>query len=119
MNHYEKKFGEPKSEASKIKADFIKTLVWKRWRYTMVDWYNNQDQVTMKKLRKGFNVHHLDMHEENYTILKPELFRPLNKDSHECVHFLFRYYQKDKEILDRLKVILDEMCRLNCEEVKA
>lgn len=112
MVRYEKKFGAS-SEAAKIKKDFINTLEWRRWRYTMVDWYENKDVITQKKLRKGFNVHHLDMREENYTILRPERFRPLNKDSHECVHFIFRYYEKDPEIIDRLKAVLDKMVEYN------
>ena len=96
-----------------IKAEFLRSLVWKRWRYTLIDYYNNQDQLTMKPLRKGFNVHHLDMREEHYTILKEERFRPLNSDSHDCIHFLFRYYKKDPFIIDRLRNLLDLMVKYN------
>ena len=95
------------------KTEFLKSLIWKRWRYTLVDYYDNKDQLTLKPLRKGFNIHHLDMREENYQVLVEERFRPLNSDSHDCVHFLYRYYKKDPFILARLKEILDLMVKYN------
>ena len=95
------------------KFDFLKSLTWKRWRYYLVDYYENRDQLTLKPLRKGFNIHHLDLREEHYTILKEERFRPLNSDSHDCIHFLYRYYKKDPFIIDRLRKILDLMVKYN------
>ena len=96
-----------------IKAEFLKSLKWKRWRYILVDYYNNKDCITNKPLGPRFNVHHLDMREEHYTILKEERFRPLNSDTHDCVHFLYRYYKKDPFIIDRLRTILDLMVKYN------
>ena len=96
-----------------IKKDFLKTLAWKRWRYTLIDYYENRDCITNKPLRKGFNIHHLDMREEHYTILREERFRPLNSDTHDCVHFLYRYYKKDPFIIDRLREVLDLMVKYN------
>jgi hypothetical protein len=96
-----------------IKKDFLQSLAWKRWRYTLVDYYENKDCITNKPLRKGFNVHHLDCRSEHYTILKEERFRPLNKDTHDCVHFLYRYYKKDPFIIDRLREVLDLMVKYN------
>jgi hypothetical protein len=84
-----------------------------RWRYILVDYYNNKDCITNKPLRPRFNCHHLDMREEHYTILKEERFRPLNSDTHDCVHFLYRYYKKDPFIIDRLRTILDLMVKYN------
>ena len=104
---------DKKRQLKSAKAEFLRSLVWKRWRYTLVDYYDNRDQLTLKPLRKGFNVHHLDMRDENYTILKEERFRPLNSDSHDCVHFLYRYYKKDPFIIDRLRAILDLMVKYN------
>ena len=96
-----------------IKAEFLRSLVWKRWRYHLVDVYENRDCITNKPLRKRFATHHLDMREENYTVLKEERFRPLNSDTHDCIHFLYRYYKKDPFIIDRLRNILDLMVKFN------
>ena len=104
---------DKKRQLKSAKAEFLRSLVWKRWRYHLVDYYNNQDQLTMKPLRPRFNIHHLDMREENYQVLKEERFRPLNSDSHDCVHFLYRYYKKDPFIIDRLRNILDLMVKYN------
>lgn len=98
---------------AKIKAEFRKSLKWKRWRYTLVDYYSNKDSITLKPLHKGWNAHHLDMRAENYTVLKEERFRPLNADTHDCIHFLYRYYKKDPFIIDRIRALLDEMVRFN------
>ena len=96
-----------------IKAEFLKSHKWKRWRYTMLDYYNNKDCITNKPLRAKWNLHHLDLREENYTVVKEERFRPLNSDTHDCVHFLYRYYKKDPFIIDRLRTILDLMVKYN------
>ena len=103
------------TEDARIKAEFRKSLKWKRWRYEMVDYYGNKDALTNKPLHKGFNVHHLSMKVEEYTILSPERFRTLNSESHDCIHFLFRYYVKDPFIIDRLKLILEEMVKYNAD----
>jgi len=96
-----------------IKAEFLKSLKWKRWRYIILDFYGNKDMLTLKPLRKLWNCHHLDMREEHYTILKEERFRPLNTNSHDCIHFLYPYYKKDPFIIDRLRQILDLMVEFN------
>ena len=96
-----------------VKAEFLRSLKWKRWRYTMLDYYDNKDCITNKPLRAKWNLHHLDLREENYQVLKEERFRPLNSDTHDCVHFLYRYYKKDPFIIDRLRTILDLMVKYN------
>ena len=53
------------------------------------------------------------MREDHYQILKEERFRTLNSDSHDCIHFLYRYYKKDPFIIDRLRKILDLMVKYN------
>lgn len=96
-----------------IKAKFRTTKAWKNFRLRVFDKQNGLDYITGKKLYKGYNVHHCDMTAENYDKLIEENFFALNKQSHDCCHFLFRYYQKDKTILDRVKQVLDKMCELN------
>lgn len=97
---------------SVTKSEFRTTKIWKTFRNQLKQ-ERNKDELTLKPLRKGWNLHHLDMSEDNYTNLDKNNFRCLNKQSHDTVHFLFRYYQKDPDIISRLKTILDEMSELN------
>lgn len=95
------------------KAKFRATKAWKEFRKRIFDKQDGKDVITGKKLYKGYNVHHCDMSEANYDKLIEENFVALNKQTHEALHFLFRYYQKDNTILDRLKTVLDRMNELN------
>lgn len=59
----------------------------------------------------------MDLREENYeNITNENNFICLNKKAHDCIHYLYRYYVKDRSILDRTKEILDRMIEIN-EEV--
>lgn len=99
------------SPASKEKAKFRRSSTWKKFRQKMKAKFK-KDFITGRPLLKGFQVHHCDMSLENYKNLKEENFYCLNKTSHEIVHFLFRY-KEWREILKRLKVILEKMEKLN------
>ena len=79
----------------------------------MFEKQDGKDIITGKKLYKGYNVHHLDMSTENYEKLEEDNFICLNKQMHETIHTLFRYYKKDPTVLDRLKTVLDRMNELN------
>ena len=98
---------------SEKKSKFRKSKEWKEFRKKIFDKQDGKDIITGKKLYKGYNVHHLDMSVENYDQLIEENFVAVNKQTHETVHTLFRYYQKDPNILDRLKEVLDRMKELN------
>ena len=100
-------------KAKDIKAKFRQTKDWKAFRKRIFDKQEGKDIITGKKLYRGYNVHHLDMSEANYDKLIEENFVAVNKQTHETLHFLFRYYQKDPTILDRLKAVLDKMNGLN------
>ena len=100
-------------KAKDIKAKFRQSKEWKEFRKKVFDKQDGKDIITGKKLYKGYNTHHLDMSAENYDKLIEENFVALNKQTHETVHTLFRYYQKDPNILDRLKEVLDRMKELN------
>lgn len=91
------------------KSKFRQSKEWKEFRKRMFEKQGGKDTITGKKLCRGYNVHHLDMSAENYDQLIEENFVALNKQTHETLHFLFRYYQKDPAILDRLKTVLDIM----------
>ena len=100
-------------KAKDVKAKFRQTKVWKEFRKRMFEKQDGKDIITGKKLCRGYNTHHLDTSAENYDQLTEENFVALNKQTHETLHFLFRYYQKDQTILDRFKEVLDRMNELN------
>ena len=100
-------------KAKDAKAKFRQTKEWKTFRIKIAEKQDNKDIITGKPLRKCYNCHHLDMSAENYDQLTEENFIALNKQTHETLHFLFRYYQKDPTVLDRLKTVLDRMNELN------
>ena len=100
-------------KAKDVKAKFRQSKEWKEFRKRIFDKQDGKDVITGKKLYKGFNCHHLDMSAENYDQLIEENFIAVNKTTHETIHTLFRYYQKDPNILDRLKTVLDRMNELN------
>ena len=93
------------------KNNFRERKAWKDFRETFK---SEHDALTDKKLSKKFNLHHCSLDPTKYDDLSNrDNFLPLNSQSHDCIHFLFRYYQKDPAILDRLKEILDKMVELN------
>ena len=102
-----------KSNNSEKKAAFRRTKTWKEWRQQIADGQNGKDAITGKRLSKMFHCHHLDMSAENYDKLIEENFICLNKQMHDTVHILFRYYAKDPSILEKLEKILDRMNELN------
>ena len=90
----------------KEKAKFRRTKEWITFRKKIAEKYNNKDAITGKKLYKGWTLHHLDLNPENYTILDENNFIPLNKKTHDVIHFLVRY---DISILNQLKHYLEKM----------
>lgn len=93
-------------EKSKVRE----TSVWKEFRNLF---RNEKDPITLRKLPKRFNLHHLSLDAKNYTNFKKELFRPHNSQMHDIVHYLYGYYRKDKDVLKRLKKELDLMVQIN------
>ena len=100
-------------KAKDVKAKFRKTKEWREFRKKIFDKQEGKDVITGKKLYKCYNVHHLDMSEANYDKLIEENFIAVNKATHEALHFLFRYYKNDKDILKRIKQVLEKMTELN------
>ena len=100
-------------KAKDVKAKFRRSKKWREFRIKIAEKQDKKDIITGKPLRKCYNCHHLDMSAENYDQLTEENFIAVNKQTHEALHFLFRYYQKDTTVLDRLKTVLDRMNELN------
>lgn len=97
----------------KMKTKFRTSSKWKAFRKQIASKQNNLDVITQKPLRKGFNCHHKDLDEAHYQLLIESNFVCLNKQTHEFIHWLFNYYNKDETILYRIKIILDEMKEVN------
>ena len=60
------------------------------------------------------NVVGKDESVENYDNLSMDRFVPLNKMTHDTIHFLYRYYRKDKHILERIREVLERMLEYEC-----
>lgn len=99
------------TKESKEKAKFRQTAVWKKFRQLLRK-KRKVDFITGKPLYKGFQLHHLDMHLDNYKDLNEDNYLTLNKSSHELLHWGFRY--NDWEfLLIRIAHAWLEMDRLN------
>ena len=88
----------------------------------MAELYDHTDQLTKRKLSKGYHIHHLKANQEAETycdISNDSNFMPLNPYSHKLVHYLFTYYKKDKTILGRLGEILEKMLQLSMSDGKS
>ena len=55
------------------------------------------------------NVVGKDESVENYDNLSMDRFVPLSKMTHDAIHFVYRYYRKDKHILERIREVLERM----------
>jgi hypothetical protein len=87
----------------KEKTKFRASSKWKKFRVFMKKLFEGKDAITGKPLYKGWNLHHLD--EKNYSDLKPEKFIPLNKKSHEMLHFLERYDNYEEVAANLVKYV--------------
>lgn len=102
------------TEAQKRKTKFRQSAKWKKFRHFMNVKQKGLCFITHKKLLKCANLHHMDLNADNYEDLSnPDNFVFLNKSMHDTVHTLWRYYEKDETVLDRLKIVLDRMKELN------
>ena len=92
------------------KTKFRSSPTWKNFRSEIKEECGGIDCITLSKLRPGANLHHCDLRAEHYEeISDHSRFSFLNKATHDCVHFLYRYYDKDPDVLKRLEVILEKM----------
>ena len=102
------------NEAQKKKRSFRDSKKWKDFRKKKMK-EQKVDIITGSKLQGRWNLHHCDLREKNYEDLSHEdWFTCLNSATHDAVHFLYRYYRKDKTIMERLTKLLELM--YNIEE---
>ncbi|MCQ2587921.1 MAG: hypothetical protein MJ174_07385 [Treponema sp.] len=104
------------TQESRDKALFRRTALWARFKIKMSGLQMGLDKITQKPLHKGWNLHHLDLKFENYKKLDPEHFACLNLTTHEFIHWLFPYYKKDPQIIERIREMMQLMAMLNAPE---
>ena len=91
------------------RAAFRKSRKWKEFR-AQCRLHTNKDFITKDPLGKDWNLHHLDLCVQRYDHIDDmSRFMPLNKETHETIHTLFKWYKKDHKVLERIKVTLDQM----------
>ena len=92
------------------KKKFRMSAAWKKFRQHMKKITNGIDWITKLPLTKTWNLHHLDMRDKNYKDLSDiTKFMPLNKDTHEFIHWLYYLWRKDAGILTRIECVLFSM----------
>lgn len=78
------------------RSAFRRTKQWLDFRKKMYDKYEGKDAITGEKLRKGWNLHHMDLNKDNYTDLSNEdNFLPLNKGTHDKLHAIYIFSKKE------------------------
>lgn len=95
---------------------FRKSEKWKAFR-AKCRLHTSKDFITKQFLEKNWNLHHLDLNVNRYDDLSDmNKFMPLNKKTHETIHELFKWYKKDRKVLDRIKQVLEMMEEYTCAE---
>ena len=88
----------------KEKRSFRASKVWKDFRHKIHVKQGGIDPITKKKLRNGACLHHRNLSADDYECLdNEEDFVMLNKSTHDFLHDIYRYWEKDPEILDRIE----------------
>ena len=100
------------NETQKMKRSFRDTSEWKAFRKKKRAESGSLDEITLKNLRKGWELHHEDLDESHYKILNDN-FVCLNKLTHKFIHWLYMYYQNDEEILNRIRIVMERMKEIN------
>ncbi len=102
------------SLTKKQRYEFRKSNKWRRFRLECKKKSYNIDFITNRVLTRTWNLHHLDMRSKNYDNLENiSRFMPLNKDTHEFLHWLYRVWRKDKKVIERLEYVLNKMEEYN------
>jgi len=101
------------NETQKAKKKFRQTKEWRNFRKLMFSKSGKVDRITLKPLRKGYQLHHLLLDETRYSELDENNFVCLNNLTHKFVHWLYTYFQKDPAIIDRIRAELEKMKEIN------
>lgn len=102
----------------KAKIKFRSSAAWKKFRAYLKK-ERKVDFITGKKLYFGFQVHHCDLHFENYSnIGNQDNFITVNRQSHEIIHWGFKY-DNWEFLLVRLAQVWLKMDKLNDRNIKS
>lgn len=71
------------------------------------------DYLTGNPLKKGYQLHHMDLNSQHYTDLIREYFIPLNPQSHDTLHWAYTQMCKDKDFINRFVDLLNKMYEIN------
>ena len=95
----------------KNKTKFRATSRWKNFRASMYKKSGGLDEITGKPLRKGhWNLHHMDLNSANYEVLEEDRFLCLNNQTHDFLHWAYRYYRNDgKAFINNFEKALERM----------
>ena len=102
---------EGKKFTQKDKTRFRATRRWQNFRSDMYSRAKGKDAITGKPLRKGhWNLHHLDLDSANYEVLEEDRFLCLNNQTHDFLHWAYRYYRNDgKTFINNFEKALERM----------
>ena len=101
-----------------MKAEFRKTIKWIRFRNRKRKECGGIDLITNSKLIPGCSLHHKDLRIENYkNVSDPARFIFLNHATHDFIHWLYVYYKDDPEILERIRMLLEEMKSCSSDKI--
>ena len=103
------------SKNSDIKNAVRKTKEWKEFRKHLIE-KQKVSFISGKKLTKGANCHHLDLHLENCGVFDEDHQVMLNRKDHELVHSVYgdERHRKDwRKIIERLTELCLRMDKYN------
>lgn len=102
------------NETQKGKRRLRDTKRWKALRHEKNVEQKGIDPITHGKLSRTANLHHMDLRPENYENLDDKSkFVLLNRNTHANLHWLYGYYRKDPNFLERLVGLLKRMVEIN------
>lgn len=101
------------NDKQKSKRNFRKTERWKSFKAFMKERCGAVDAITLKKLYKTWQLHHRNLDESEYQNLRADWFLPCNNLTHKVLHWLYTYYQKDPQIIYRLRDEMERMKEIN------
>lgn len=93
------------SKLQKSKRSFRNSKAWKTFRSKIYVKQHGIDPITGAKLAKGCNLHHrhVTAGEDDYKDMSNEDdFVMLGPMCHKMLHFLYTYWKKDSQVLDRI-----------------
>lgn len=94
---------------SKQRSEFRKSKEWHEFK-AKCRLHTSRDFITNEPLSRSWNLHHLDLNVGRYSnIGDMNRFMPLNSTTHKVIHEVYKWYKKDKKVIDRLLLVFEKM----------